>query len=230
MKSSGSPTEGQALEKKRRKKTAKARHISKHRAPIEVAKLIERVNQLPHDVWEWSTFLLRNLSGADYHRKMKEAIDALPYRLRQYVGDYPLNDDTVAQLAARERYDILIAGRDLLRAMDKSDWNPEEPDALWRIKLGALKSVLSLLGLKANKKGRPEIEIPQMLQPLFDCDIYRIRECGICKRIFWAERKDQPACTERCNNIRHTRIQRGQYDKSNEKHLRIRSQMAERKR
>src|SRR5262245_49125029 len=44
------------------------------------------------------------------------------------------------------------------------------------------------------------------LTTLRDCpDVKRIRECPICERIYWAARNDQPACSKRCNNVRHQR-------------------------
>jgi hypothetical protein len=44
------------------------------------------------------------------------------------------------------------------------------------------------------------------LSALSECrDIRRVRMCPICDRIYWARRNDQPACSKRCNNVRHQR-------------------------
>ncbi len=39
-------------------------------------------------------------------------------------------------------------------------------------------------------------------------DIRRIRECGVCQRIFWAGRVDKFCCSKKCNLVLNTRLNR----------------------
>lgn len=43
------------------------------------------------------------------------------------------------------------------------------------------------------------------LEALTDIDITRIRECRICRKFFWANRKDKQGCSEKCANILNQR-------------------------
>ena len=40
----------------------------------------------------------------------------------------------------------------------------------------------------------------KLYQLLDGADLSRVRECTSCKRLFWARRRDQIACTKRCAN------------------------------
>ena len=56
-----------------------------------------------------------------------------------------------------------------------------------------------------------EFKLHYIFQALQGVQAYRIRECPICKRIFWAGRIDQAACSKQCNQTRRARIWRKNY-------------------
>jgi hypothetical protein len=50
------------------------------------------------------------------------------------------------------------------------------------------------------------------LADLRGAEVDRIRECSVCRRLFFANRKDQPCCKPACANVRRVRIARGNWE------------------
>jgi hypothetical protein len=49
------------------------------------------------------------------------------------------------------------------------------------------------------------------LDALQDLDVSRIRECAACGRLFWAARRDKPACSSNCGHVLRSRRSRRAY-------------------
>jgi len=65
--------------------------------------------------------------------------------------------------------------------------------------------------LDEDAEGKLTVHPHPILKAVEHVERKRIRRCPICKKIYWAERKDQPACSKPCNNVRRSRIQRGTF-------------------
>lgn len=61
--------------------------------------------------------------------------------------------------------------------------------------------------------GMMHISLDELSQAINGIDVRRIRECPICKRIFWAGRIDQKACTKEHANVYRVRVSREKYRK-----------------
>jgi hypothetical protein len=90
-------------------------------------------------------------------------------------------------------------------------WLAEAPDTASELPIAPGQCPFDALRLKD-----PRVEVipalgakfgySDFLAALRECrDVKRIRLCPICDRIYWARRVDQPACSKRCNNVRHQR-------------------------
>jgi hypothetical protein len=47
--------------------------------------------------------------------------------------------------------------------------------------------------------GRVRVVLAPFLQLLDGIEVWRIRECPICRNLFWAGRRDKSACSQRCS-------------------------------
>jgi hypothetical protein len=59
--------------------------------------------------------------------------------------------------------------------------------------------------LVVDEGGKLRLVIDELTQALDGVEIDRVRECKLCKRIFWAGRKDKKCCSDRCNNVYNVR-------------------------
>lgn len=196
-------------------------HSRKKPAPEKLAWLIEMVNLIPDDsLARWTSQSLATYArnkNEDSNQLMKQVIERLPKKLRDFVGEYPEKEDDIErcivgrmdltgpaliqhQFDACERYDFLVVARDLLHNI-----------ANWGSPVGVRLKALLPHELTIDDNGRLALKPAPLTEHLLGVEVRRVRECPICEHIFWAERMDQPACSKRCNNIRRSRIQRGTY-------------------
>lgn len=56
----------------------------------------------------------------------------------------------------------------------------------------------TLLRVRQNERGGLDMVPTKLLRVLSDTDVSRIRECPVCKRIFWAKRKHKVVCSDHC--------------------------------
>ncbi|HKQ08333.1 MAG TPA: hypothetical protein VJ464_24645 [Blastocatellia bacterium] len=59
-----------------------------------------------------------------------------------------------------------------------------------------------------DREGLIQVELDLFSQALQGVEISRIKECLICRRLFWAGRIDKKCCSDRCTNIYNTRQSR----------------------
>lgn len=195
-------------------------HSRKHPVPAKLGELMELVNLLPlyGEVDEKNTFpsagqifagaSWTDSSDTEMVESVQQIIDRLPGKLRDYIGQFPSQDDprlrdgvdlAWLQFQVLDRYDFVIQGREVLS---------------WYIS-GHLPSVLRFPQLAPrqdrDKKGRIVLTPSPLLECFEGVEIARIHRCPICKKIYWAARKDQPTCSPKCNNVRRSRIQRQTY-------------------
>jgi hypothetical protein len=85
-----------------------------------------------------------------------------------------------------------------------------------KISLPALGS-LEFVQASIDKQGKIRFEVSSILRDLEGVEISRIRQCLICKKIFWAGRKDKYACTSEHQNLLRVRRHREERDSRNKK-------------
>ena len=61
-----------------------------------------------------------------------------------------------------------------------------------------------------DEKGRFELSPPILFYRLKGIEVFRIKECPVCDRIFWAGRKDMRCCDAKCSHIFRSRKYRGE--------------------
>ena len=59
--------------------------------------------------------------------------------------------------------------------------------------------------------GKLRVELDEISRALEGVDATRIRECEVCRRIFWAGRIDMVCCSHRCGNVRTNRLHRAKH-------------------
>lgn len=196
--------------------------------PKKLAALIELVNGFPSDLERRREILpkaLREKAEAEGKADLLvgsivEAIKDLPGKLQDYVcmgfWDEGGSDKRALDFAKEggviERYsqlwDAYLTLREIARRPDK-----EAKPALWM--LNALYNAPAFLEI--DRQG-----ILRDVKTLFfrvitdeDIEARRIRECPICKRIFWAGRLTMKCCSTRCANT--FRVHRHRYRTAEEK-------------
>jgi hypothetical protein len=60
----------------------------------------------------------------------------------------------------------------------------------------------------ADKDGLIQIQKDALDDAIEGIEKSKLRQCGICRQVFWVRRVDQFCCTSRCNHIRHSRVTR----------------------
>jgi hypothetical protein len=53
-----------------------------------------------------------------------------------------------------------------------------------------------------------QFAVDEFSKALEGVDVYRIRKCEICKKVFWAGRLDKKCCSKKCNNVFNVRRSR----------------------
>jgi endogenous inhibitor of DNA gyrase (YacG/DUF329 family) len=207
-------------------------HSRKHSVPTKLGELIDLVNQLlkshspPPTLQLIASYaeqkakdkaLADGLSALDedkeadrlYGEMIQQEIERLPPKLREFVGTFALRADTIEgaqqQRTALERYDYLTQAKILLSSI-AGGRIPNRP--------------LSQIGIRLyrNEQGKADFQYSPLAECIQGAELDRIRRCPICEKIYWADRIDQPTCSQRCNGVRRSRIQRGTYKFSLREH------------
>src|SRR5262249_14175338 len=189
---------------KKRSKASRS-HSRKHPVPQKLGELIEMVNLLPTEILTTQDLARRaREQDLDFDHLMRNAIERLPLKLREYVGKYPLNiGGDLARLGCAyfvwERYDYIVHGQILLHGLARA-WMPGKGiDLLFPQKL------------TLDNEGRVTFELTKLGKCILGVEMHRIRQCPICDKIYWAERKDQPCCSKSCAGALRTRRWRENY-------------------
>jgi len=86
---------------------------------------------------------------------------------------------------------------------------------------GRIRVTAALRGTHAE--GTPDFFREVFLRALENCEVQRIRECPICRKLFVALRLDQPACSRACSGayrVRQFRLRAKQYEKNRKENRR----------
>lgn len=186
-------------------------HSRKHVAPPALAELIQLVNLLkdaPLDLVEQA-----KQESDNYAPVVKRIIDGLPSELRARVGKYPVDykdlglrvkkpglDSTLQRMQADaiKQYEELVTVKRVLYYLAHDQWS----------------SATELIASMSHKwsvtsEGRLTAELNWPASCLQNVEVHLIRECPVCKKIYWADRIDKPTCSTRHNNVRWSWIRRG---------------------
>jgi len=195
-------------------------HSRKHPVPPKLGELIELVNLLPaygtvdeECMFAWAGRILAGAeqtasSDKEIVQYVRQTIDDLPSELRDYIGPFPFDDDPRLnemvdldrlRLQVLDRYDYVIQGREAL------SWliGGHHPSGLRFSQL--------VPRLEYNAKRKMEMTPSPLLECILTVEEGRIRRCPICMKIYWADRKDQPACPKSCSHALRSRRYRKNY-------------------
>jgi len=163
-----------------------------------------------------------------------DVLGGLPHPAKDFVG--PLNPETGRSVlfkplydmkgfprdttlaAAENRYHYLFVARQALRDIASKWANGNDLAEVVPVAAPPHDEADTPLALASDGQGRITERRSTLLDnlraTLIGVEHARIRQCPICEKIYWAERKDQPTCSKRCNSVRRSRIHRGTYEKS----------------
>jgi len=196
--------------------------------PRKLAALIELVNGLPSDLAIRRTITptaLREKAEAEgkldsLSDVIYQAISDLPHNLKNYVllgfweGGKPDKNsfDMIKEGGVIERYEQLWDASLILREIARRPDKDQKPD-LWILNPLHTSKVLLEIDAQGILRGVKTL----FFQVIEDRDIEakRIRECPVCKRIFWAGRITIQCCSPSCANT--FRVHRHRYKTEEEK-------------
>jgi hypothetical protein len=176
-------------------------------APKEIGRAIELLRSFKAEARQSICWFLEGPpapEGAPLHRWLDEkeqGLKALPEPLRKFIRGELSEDDTwLNQTAVRERCRYLDLAEKTLRKI--AAYNA----AKGAIADGCREAIDVTVALWFEPKaGKLTISGLELIEALRDADAEpnRIRECPICKTLFWAGRIDKRGCSKPCaNNLR----------------------------
>ncbi len=126
-------------------------------------------------------------------------IEQLPVSLQNLIG--PVNDQTLSNVS--ERLNNLSQTVDLIRGIAGRNREGHNPSLPYFISTNLI--------LKTDQHGRIHYSLTPLLEALNGIEAARIRECPICRKIFWAGRIDRPCCSSKCAGTLRGRRWRERY-------------------
>src|SRR5262249_30341087 len=126
-----------------------------------------------------------------------KVIEPLPTPIKEFIG--PIRPETLDEFTVR--YESLIDMRDVLgRIADRRPTSGLD-----------LRNTQGLVRLTTNDQGLIDLVKTWLADALEGVEADRIRRCPICGKIYWAGRKDQPACKKSCVQALRVRRWREKY-------------------
>jgi hypothetical protein len=149
----------------------------------------------------------------DWHIKatvkaINQCLTGLPKTFRDYVWQVGEESSQIddALVEAIVRYTFVRESRDKLRLISRiaNAENPQENLAL----AAQLRSYAQIM---IDDSGELYLAKDKFASAIDGVEAKRIRECEICRRIFWAGRIDQPSCSTACAHALRNRRYRARY-------------------
>jgi hypothetical protein len=106
------------------------------------------------------------------------------------------------------RCDSLKIVRSVLYTIARSHAKNEVPVS---VRIGTPTYLDNLVTLRKDAEGILRIQLDPLLPALEGVEAMRIRECGVCGKIFWAGRIDKWCCTTECAHVLRQRRYRENY-------------------
>lgn len=224
----------QKVKDKKRKQVSRSHYAVK----TELAKLIELVNMLPPEqmLQHLEPFYVAELERRVAEGEDKEiasifamdvalgaCLENLPEDFRAYVNSL------AAQFDESDRIGRINFGVSwytgfraaLLTLRSLASLNKLAPKGSSRaasyIQLSATASTLFV-----DKQKRIRVRKSTFAEAVEGVEYNRIRECEICRRIFWANREDKLCCSKEHGHVLRSRRARANWEKSGELYLRAR--------
>lgn len=185
-----------------------------------------RTTPVPHDIRLW----LDAVNGiptdqiAPDHANGIPPLLAAPYAdipalwVARINGTVPLRDQKILELRERTR----DWGTTAVGHIFREDTDPQEPGERLHELVSAWMTFAQLASFGAaalcgqtvtigcptgagarliSNQGTLHVEISPFLKMLEGIETFRIRECPICRKFFWAGRRDKSACREECARV-----------------------------
>jgi hypothetical protein len=182
----------------------------KRPVPEKLARYIDLANIIPPPDYVERSFGGRALQ--EWWRvemqDVRDMVDKFP-GFKEYLESENLSGNKMSW-GAKILCDQLRAARAVLYAIahtDKETWANEESLMVSRI----LRDYdHDLILLRVDERGNLRLDFP-LLRAIEGVEASRIRECAICRAIFWAGRVDQRCCKTQCAHVLRTRKWRERY-------------------
>jgi len=192
-------------------KKQRSQQVSRlRRAPEFVGELIRIANCAPVDeelpdlfaeVAEWNLVAPFPETVAKFRKHVEERFPGQKFReVRRLIG--PIQPETWDQVV--RHYAFLHSTHGLLKTIAQAAKRPGQ------LSLPAL-GLNEVMNLEINEKGLIELVPNDLVRALTGVEAARIRQCSVCRAIYWAGRLDKPACGRKCRNILRTRRWRERY-------------------
>ena len=181
---------------------------------VDIDKAIKRAGEEAHKkgykdtpvVEDGRTVYLINEQAVELiEEAVRECMEGLPPDSRPYFGEISFFDDG---LLAADRYRRVREVRDSLRRIIRVA-NQHLQDMSTSLEDFAALRTTSYMSV--DEHGRIYLRKDELAEAVEGVEAARIRECEVCKRIFWAGRIDQRGCSLRCNDILRKRRYRARY-------------------
>jgi hypothetical protein len=129
-------------------------------------------------------------------------IQRLPEILQEFIG--PVTQDTIDE--AFQRLYFLSQTIELVRHIAESNSATDRSPLLYAVPFDMI--------LKTDSKGYITYSLSPspLLEALEGIEAFRIRECPVCNKIYWAGRKNKPGCSPQCGGIIRTRKWRERWE------------------
>jgi hypothetical protein len=194
--------------------------------PKGVQKLLDLVNELPTEL-KYFPLAVDETEVGLVSTEFSEYVETLSKPIREFIGPFDLKTRmTLAWIeprrskgyspdktmrAAYNRYTSLVSARDALRFLATfNNWNNDFDRNV--IPFNPVEMTVAVT-LRADEAGVFKVVSNEVIDGLLDhhMEAHRIRECPICKNLYWAGRRTRLTCSMECGNTLRQRRWRETY-------------------
>lgn len=198
------PTKNKTRKKVSKKKSLKpaSSHSRRKKEPWHIGQLIYRANKLDVDLPTMEELRHRAIRDGDNLIQLaKEQIEKMPNELAEWASEYlkpsapgrvwqefvPFSRDGWQLKDPFERYEYLVSGKRFLLALVRRSLSLREQfDLSYPQRM--------MVDIDGNYVPRPSL----LSVALAEANETYVRECKVCKNIFWAGSKNQWGCSQPC--------------------------------
>jgi hypothetical protein len=189
----------QNLSRRRKQQASRKKPVK-----AEVTELIELANSVPPDCeLPTSIDLMGRYAPTGYQDFFEQFPTSTFPKFRAIIGSFDSRNVT----SALQQYSLIRDAREILRQIARME-NKNPGQIVQHV---TLFGSASLVTLQVNEWGKIDVKHDRLLELLKCVEVARIRECQVCKLIFWAGRIDQKCCCTGHAKVLRTREWREKY-------------------
>ena len=179
-------------------------------APLGVKRLMEVANCVPPDAELPDFFSSGEIKPGEFEAAVTKFFKQFGSESFKGLFDFIRGTRPATSSDALLRYMDVRNVRELLRTIASVNKGSTE------ISLPPL-GLAEFVQASIDKQGKIQFEVGAILRDLEGVEISRIRQCFVCKKIFWAGRIDKYACTTDHQNVLRVRRHRETRESRNKK-------------